>query len=259
MKVPVIGTCKLCLKEGVELRDSHILPRWTYKRAHGKNSPPVLVEDGKAFYSSDQATEYMLCDDCEDRFGRVERKVSQLVYPHVDARDAPLLDRIGQVQYESHGVRAALPGTLDTSMLAYFGASVLWRASVSRRVENCQLGTRHNEAFRRYLLEQSEFPQNAVCVVSFVDVPLDDEGHIVTVCSTPVTERMDSFHGHRFTLFGLWYLFAIGNNLPRWCRSFCTVRSQQRFVMLATQSALVEWIGSYAASARPVGRLARGR
>ncbi|MFZ5891272.1 MAG: hypothetical protein ACOY0T_09500 [Myxococcota bacterium] len=253
----MIGKCKLCLKEQVELRYSHILPRWSHKRARGANSPPVMISDGKALYSSEQIAEYMLCDDCEQLLCHHEKYASVVSYQSPDDRDARFLDLVGPVVGASdEGFRIALPGGLDTGALVFFAVSVFWRASVSNLVTSCDCGIKTNESIRRFLLGEA-FPTDATLIVSFVDVPLDSEGHIATMCSTPVSEETDGIEIHRFTLFGLWFCLFVGKSLPGWATSYCAATTPERYVALAPQTALVDWIGSWAFQARPVGTLAK--
>ena len=75
----MIGTCRLCRADG-ELRDSHIMPRWVFRRIihFGPDPQPILIENGTRRSTGDQDTEYLLCESCEQRFGRWENDVSQL-------------------------------------------------------------------------------------------------------------------------------------------------------------------------------------
>ena len=263
MSTRVIGSCKLCQKNAVELCDSHILPAWAYKRARGDKTPPVVVEDNKAFYCARQASEYMLCPECEQRFSRREKLVAELAYPEQSASHAPFLDAVGPVVRVADSLRAALPGKLDTAALAYFGVSVVWRASISRQMDACRLGDRYNEEFRRYLLGLAELPEKAACVVSFHDLRGEENINLSTVSSTPVTVRCQRggtvFFAHRFAILGLSYFLAVGGRIPQEIRSFCVVRSPERLVMLAPQAALLNWIGPTFGGARPVGSLAKAR
>jgi hypothetical protein len=43
MKKVVIGTCKLCLREGQELRESHLMPAGMYRRVRSEDSFPSFI------------------------------------------------------------------------------------------------------------------------------------------------------------------------------------------------------------------------
>jgi hypothetical protein len=57
------GTCKLCLREGVDLKRSHILPagvyRMLYKASAEKNQTPWLVTEDAAVQTSRQETAHI--------------------------------------------------------------------------------------------------------------------------------------------------------------------------------------------------------
>jgi hypothetical protein len=65
-----LGDCKLCHAVGVQLMDSHILSKWTYRRAsdpkrtNGSQSP-VRVGRGVVVQTSQEIREHLLCFDCE--------------------------------------------------------------------------------------------------------------------------------------------------------------------------------------------------
>lgn len=81
----IIGECKLCKNGAVELRESHIIPSWAYKRmrdcsAVGGNPNPIVISNGRASQISDQVKEHLLCESCEQLFSVNERYVSSIAY-----------------------------------------------------------------------------------------------------------------------------------------------------------------------------------
>jgi hypothetical protein len=155
----MLGTCRLCLKES-DLQDSHILPKWAYKRARDEaytNPNPVIVSDGEARQHCRQHREYMLCSACEQSFSKREAYVAKVTSQPDE--QASLLTLIGNVLFELGQTRLALPGQLDMDALVYFGASVVWRASLSREVTKYSLGDNYEERFRSYLNGEDAFPR----------------------------------------------------------------------------------------------------
>src|SRR5690349_4510025 len=76
----VIGTCKLCGRSGVALKDSHLLPANIYKkirRSAGANDSVVVGSKESFRFTDRQITDYLLCGTCEQRFGDVEEWVSR--------------------------------------------------------------------------------------------------------------------------------------------------------------------------------------
>jgi hypothetical protein len=250
------GTCRLCLNTR-ELRDSHIVPKWAYKqlRGSGKNPNPVVIRGGVAAQTSRQDTESLLCSECEQRFGDVERRISRLVYQDRD-RKPELLHQIGSVAHTDGTWRAAHPGSLNTADLVFFGTSVIWRASLSSIIRVCNLGERYENEFRAYL-RGGPFPENAACVIAFYDSPLAIGTNLTRVCIPPETEKHSGYHAHRFLVHGLFYYLHVGNQIPEDARFFCAHRSPDRFILLGSQEDVKEWMRSLVLNATKIGSLAR--
>ena len=67
-----IRQCGLCRANGVELKESHLLPKALFKlvcdRVGGLGSGHVIVTKEKSFYSDTQIKDYFLCGACESKF-----------------------------------------------------------------------------------------------------------------------------------------------------------------------------------------------
>src|ERR1700730_11339856 len=75
-----IGTCKLCRGKELELKDSHLLPANKYKkirRSEGANNSLVIASKESFRFTDRQISDYVLCGECEQRFGEVENWVSR--------------------------------------------------------------------------------------------------------------------------------------------------------------------------------------
>src|SRR5712672_534898 len=70
MRKIIIGTCKLCLREGQELQESHLMPAGMYRRllSDEVNPHPILITKEGSHPSSEQVTDNVLCAGCESRF-----------------------------------------------------------------------------------------------------------------------------------------------------------------------------------------------
>ena len=67
---PMDGTCALCHQHRV-LQKSHFLPKAIYRLLRGEKGPdlhPAIISGTSVWQSSSQATAYLLCVDCEQRF-----------------------------------------------------------------------------------------------------------------------------------------------------------------------------------------------
>lgn len=246
----------MCLRDR-DLQESHIVPAWAYKRARDErfsNPNPIIVSEGVAVQHSKQHKEFLLCRDCEREFGQREDYVARISFQR-DER-APFLDLIGNVVLAHERMRLALPGKLDLAALVYFGASVIWRASISSQITRCSLGPKYDERFRAYLNHEAPFPETAVACVCFHDLPIGD-AHVAAVTTTPVTQRQQRYHLTHFPIWGLQYYFAIGARVDPVWRGFCAVRGAPAGILLIPQIDLLDWFGPIVRSARTVGTVAK--
>src|SRR5262245_47790979 len=68
----MIGLCKLCQSSGVELQDSHLMPKAAYRlitKSQG-NQPPVVVQRGGTLMTNDQVRGHVFCKTCEGLFSK---------------------------------------------------------------------------------------------------------------------------------------------------------------------------------------------
>jgi hypothetical protein len=248
-----VAACSLC-RATKALRDSHLLPAGVLRllRDDGlKNPNPYLMSLGNVGQTSSQAKQYLLCNECEQRFNRNgETWVINHCY-HEDGGSFPLRDLLKMHEPILAGPQGGaynalkIPG-IDIEKLVYFSASVIWRASLRQwriqkeTYEPIQVGAEHQEQLRRYLLGEAAFPSNAVSVVyvSTSDVPPLTAGF-------PDSLRDGGIHIHRFYIPGLWFHLALGKGLTDDHRRMCILRSPDHPICQAVQGdALVHAIAS---------------
>lgn len=248
------GTCALCRKTGVELLDSHLLPKWAYKRPRGgpasgnPNPNPVLVSDGCAVQTSRQITQYLLCDPCEQRFGKHENRVSQLCW-QTDGT-FPLREASPWTRQDDDGFALAEIDEATSESLGYFGLSVVWRADVMN--QDVSLGEKYREVLRGYLNGETVLPANVqVSVVVFR--PGTEVTSMDRVMGFPTSARGERFHRHAFIVSGLEFAVLAGSKLPEDSDEVCLIRgATKRIVMLRPEaSALVDGVIKMGGSARP--------
>jgi len=216
------GNCGLCHKKR-QLQNSHLLPAAAYKlsRENNRRDPnPVIVTTTRAGSTSRQVSDHFLCAKCEDRFSRGgERYVlSQCARP---GGKFALRGRLATapVLYEESRFRVCQVGNVlgeKANQYLYFAASVFWRAAARRwafegaTLERISLGTTYQEQFRRYLLDEAEFPENARL---FVHVWSDDPIDFTTVF--PCSVRVSGARRHKFCIPGILFILFLGGNAPR--------------------------------------------
>ncbi len=149
------GQCKLC-GHGCQLQESHIVPRWAYKRLHGdkaRPTQPVQMINGVAVQMPKQIKEPLLCTMCEQEIGIVEKTVAGMVtgsHPFSSLFSSRSWDaKLGAWLADASGV--------DFVTLCRFAVSIFWRASVASSVPKVRLGP-YDELCRGYLAGESPFP-----------------------------------------------------------------------------------------------------
>jgi hypothetical protein len=247
------GTCHLCRRSPVELRRSHIIPSWAYKRMRlrddavegtkRKNPNPVLLREDQAVQVSNQITDDLLCDDCEQRFGVDERYAADFAY-QADGTAPRFFETITLMDpQDQDAVRGAFANGIELGTLARFGAGVLWRAHVSKEAPGCSLGDRYGEEFRRYLFAEADFPlkRSRLHAVSGRHSWVGP-GEAGRACLLPNSRRLDGFHSHTILVCGMHFEFVVGGRIDEDYREFCLVRGPHRCVILNSSDDLLEQI-----------------
>jgi len=232
------GTCRLCLKTNVRLMLSHGLPRALYKALrddHGDGNPnPVTITPKRATQSSRQQTTRLLCHDCEQRFSRNgERWVlsnclkADRTFPLRELLDLQQPDHSapGQPTRIYHAV--SIPA-IDTSALAYFGASMFWRYSVypwgTDGSYTVKLGP-FEEGFRQYLVGDAAFPDSAALWVLVREPSLVDR-----LTYTPTTGKGSGAYSHRFPMPGFIFMLWVGNRITDTHRELCIFHGKTKSI-----------------------------
>jgi hypothetical protein len=246
-----IGRCRLCHTEGVPLLRSHVLSAWAYRRLRrqardrhggfGKSPDPIFVANGRAVQTSRQVVERLLCSACEQRLGIAEKYAAKVAYQADNSADF-CFDRI--LREGSNDSVFPLPARapeLDLDQLARFASGFLWRAHISKQITGCQLGERYGDEFRRYLLEEEEFPMNAAVILQFYeDTPGARRARFGRTCVFPESARAGAFHIHTLVVCGMRFTFAVGQGIDQEFREFCIVRGPDRCIILTSAAELIE-------------------
>ncbi|WP_437950852.1 hypothetical protein WME98_08660 [Sorangium sp. So ce296] len=255
------GKCKLCLTIQ-DLRDSHIMPRWTYRRLYKSappttsgNQAPVQVHDGTALITSTQISEYLLCTSCEQRFSKVEGAVANVALQPDDT--FPALKQVTLLQGDPDGFRVA-DGRQIPADLGFFALSVLWRASVSSHYPKIDLGERYNGEFRNYLYGTAGLPSNVRVMIELLDVQGGTGPRIDRLVIHPEGQRQDGYHVYQFAIFGFFYFIVVGAKRPGIVDQFCFPRTHR--ILLSDGARVLRSVAKAATNATPKGILAkRGR
>ena len=212
---PVIGQCKLCLKQK-QLHESHLMPSALY--APGKKGIQFATRS-QSGQNPEHLKAHLLCFDCEQRFDRLgESEVLRWLAPKA-RKKFPLHDRLSVAmpctEIPLYSVYKGPDVGLDTEKFAYFTLSIFWRRSIHNwtnfdgtLMPPWNLGV-FGEQLRQYLSGESEFPP--------------DTSVIVLVCSDlysrehwtgPATDVVYNCLGFEFLARGVYFRALMGKHLP---------------------------------------------
>ncbi len=241
----VIGTCKLCTSVNVELIDSHVVPRWAYRRLRERpgapNPNPVQMQSGTAVQTSKQVSRPLLCAPCDQKLGVADNYVAQLAY-NEDRRPAPVSGQLG-ARTKVDGMELADASALDIEKLCMFGASVIWRGHAARS-DGEKIGPRASdlgtfgEEFRRYLRGEVGFPPDARLVMIFYeDLENAFPGRPVDLMIVlPEMEQVEGRVLHRFVVCGFQFDLTLGADQPEGMKALCLHHASDKRVIVLRPS-----------------------
>jgi hypothetical protein len=257
-----VGTCALCL-ETRELRDSHFLPAGFYRiMREGSGEDPVLVNKSAAFMSSAQARAHLLCGECEHRFNdggedwvlkNCWRSPTDFPLHSALIGATPFVDEQGFRSYEGKKI----PG-VEIDKLAYFGASIFWRAAVRSWMVGKEKDARlplgpYQEALRLYLLGKTGIPDGVVQLVTLSAVL--DELHNRVSAMPWLFERKPEYRSYKFMVTGFTFHMFFGMMIPKPIRRICSARHGFLYMSQDRDSDLLKTMGVMATRAERKGKL----
>lgn len=197
----MIGTCKFCLDEAVELRNSHIISEFNYKSCHDdKHRFYRLSTKGpkKKAFGQKGFREYLLCQKCETKLSRWEDYAKGVL---VDGG----LSSVTRFDwgFEFRGV--------DYRQFKLYLLSILWRMGVStlEMFATVELG-KHEERLRCALMAGDPLDEH-VYPVLFVGVTLN--GRFLSDFIVPPSPANEGgIHLYRTVIGGILYTFCVGSH-----------------------------------------------
>jgi hypothetical protein len=167
--MPTLGTCRLCLKENVELRRSHFMSRKMYYSGKKRLEFVNLMESG---LDPEELVAPLLCDSCEKLFDRNgEREVLSHVKPKLVLKPMPLAERMRLAWARDNNQSAARHDArdfgVDIEKFSYFALSMVWRRVAHQwhpAFPPMDLG-QFAEDMRLYLLGEKPFPTDMALIV----------------------------------------------------------------------------------------------
>lgn len=232
-----IGTCALCRTAKTELRRSHILSRFGYRRLReisGTNPNPMHITPARAVQSSTQIAEYLLCGNCEQLLGNdCEAYVAILAYQaNGDCCLYDLLEHTSAVVQESitdSGERDVVQcDSLNVPLLIDFAVSIFWRTAIAQHIDTngFYLSSDLLERLRLYLFNHTNDISDLSIALQVIDQPRNLENNrFDQIISVPATVDNGDYRMHGFLFNGLYFTMAEGQNVPPEFRLTCLQRT----------------------------------
>ena len=215
----MLGNCKLCRCENVDLRESHYVPAALYP----KNRKLEQFDKNGLIEGRFEFTDYLLCARCEQRFS--ERGESH-VLGHIAAKIAnkpnPLAAKLQKLKVQEEDEEdvtaksyCADDAHLDMDMFAYFALSMFWRGThawpkqAGGFTKPLTLGL-YTEPIRAFLAgETMQFPAEVAVIIIVCTDKISREVWLLPAQIDDVW-----FHDLRFPAFGVMFRVLLGRSIP---------------------------------------------
>ena len=232
----MIGTCRLCLREGVELQRSHLLSAAVYRvlrdESGVRNPNPVQITPEGSVQSSKQQRAHLLCQTCE---AILSREGEDWIFRHGMKNDGrfPLADllrtytpSVGTHAEHTRLYESNLIPEINAAAITHFAVGIFWKASLypwnTDMTIPVNLGGYDNH-FRRFLLGETAFPQDAVLTVC-----VREGGVIDKLTHTPHGMSGPKISTYQFPTPGFSFVLTIGKQIPLRTSQYCFVRGLGR-------------------------------
>ena len=212
---PVIGQCKLCLKQK-QLQESHLMPSALY--APGKKGIQFATRS-QSGQNPEHMKAHLLCSKCEQRFNQLgESEVLRWLAPKA-RKQFPLHDRLRVAlpcgEIPPYSIYKGADVGLDTEKFTYFTLSVAWRRSIHEWLNfdgtplpPWNLGA-FGEQMRTFLVGEAGFPPDTAVMI----VVCSDE-YSRQFWTGPSTDVVCNCLGFEFLARGVYFRGLMGYHLP---------------------------------------------
>lgn len=202
--------------------------------SEGKEIVFSRMIDQSSFYTDYQVKEYFLCGDCENRLNKYGEGIVSSEC-HKGEGKFRLLEKIkAATPFATDGtekwINPASDPTFYSKEYLYFGASIIWRASAGKWSDGLDsyqnsLGPKYQEQLRKFLVGESEFPDNV-----YLGVYADNDIEILPLISFPTVNKKSGYHHHTFYIPGIKFSFLIGASVGGIKQLSATYRTKIFFI-----------------------------
>ncbi len=218
-------TCALC-KLNTDLKESHFIPAALYRLISKENikdgfSPDhISVSPAGTMQTSRQITCKLLCGNCEQQFSERGEKIiinecfrgeSNFLLREKLRRQTPTWSDQSRSLFAATSMQH-----INVDAYRYFAASIFWRGSSGHWTApghnewRGSLGLRYEEEFRRFLLDEIPFPQQALLAFFIAN-----EEKPLGYSSVTSKHRNHGFHTHKFHIPGIEVRMFLGSKIDR--------------------------------------------
>lgn len=196
-----------------------------------KGFGPLSIVDGAVFPNDRQTQFPLLCESCEDV---LNRGGESWLLPKLVTYDRkfPLYDLLTKCPTLFSEEDLAVYSTaanpeVKTEMLEHFALGLFWKASVhswrgQTMLPSIELGP-YSESIRRFLLNESGFPENVCLAVSISTQP-----HAQIMIVAPYEGKRQTCRGHITQVPGVFFLMSLGKEMPEAAEGLCIHRSPHK-------------------------------
>ena len=214
-------------------------------------------------YTDYQVKKPFLCGDCEEKFNKNGENIVTKEC-HRGAENFILLDKVksSKERYELEGERWIDPNkieNIDYKAYSYFALSVIWRASAGvwpndMGIIKNSLGVKYEKQIRKYLLGESDFPNN-IYIGVYVDH--DEDGYPLMLF--PTVTKKKGYHHHIFHIPGVRFSILIGSKVGSVEKLFKASNTHIYFIEYSFQKSkdFKQVLKSLKNEIQPKGRLAK--
>jgi hypothetical protein len=148
MSKKIFNQCKLCLNDR-DLKCSHIYPKWAVTNCRDEETKRFVTTP--KIYAQDGPKEHLLCEECEEKFGRREKYFRELILSRRVPRNIP----VEFIRTKDAKIQIT---PFDFQQVKYFILSILWRLSVTSIPGwRTPLGKEEEEMLRKQLDTEARF------------------------------------------------------------------------------------------------------
>ena len=255
------GVCKLCCKHA-ELKHSHIVPDFYIRSleerentgSHGIAQPTSIALSTRADFRDGPKQrgywekrlglkEYLLCEECEGKFQKLEIYARHLFYGNSPAPLKKLIlgesifvepiDKTGKLL----DVRDV---TVDYAKIKLYQMSLLWRASVATGefFRTVNLGAKHEAKLQQFLVRcdpsaEDEYP----CVI--IDLRYEDGGCEDHILQTTAHRDDQGQRIYSMILGGFQFLYSVSAHQATEVFQNCSVRPNGKMRLLVGNAEVV--------------------